>query len=116
MKVDLLVCLSLSLFASACAGDDPDVIATPKLAGNGLSPSALSGSSSNGPVLNANALTSTNLQSMGANASSRDVLRYAIYCALNDSQSASFTVSGTNYTYPGHVGLATGWSSTSLTT
>jgi hypothetical protein len=79
---------------------------TPKIIVNALTPSAFAGS-----LLSSNQLTSTSAATMGATANGRSVLEFAVGCALSNTQSISYTVSGTTYSATGLMGIATGWTS-----
>lgn len=78
---------------------DPDV----------LTPADLTSSALTTTVLNA-----TNAAGMGGSAAARRVLASAIGCALDSSQTVTFTVSGNAYSYTGGLGIATNWTSSAL--
>jgi hypothetical protein len=102
------VFLATILAVAACA-EQPEVDIAPKIVANALSPSALAGSQ-----LSTAQLTSTSAASMGTTANARDVLAFAVSCALGSTQSISYTVGGTGYTAAGLMGVAPGWTSGSL--
>jgi len=54
-------------------------------------------------------LDSNSAAAMGTSQAAREVLAYAVGCALDSTQAISFTVGGTTYTDTGGIGLAKGW-------
>jgi hypothetical protein len=82
----------------------------PRIAGNGLSPSALAGSGLTTSVLDA-----AGAAAMGQTLSARQVLAYAAGCALRNDQTLSYTVDGFTSTLQGAMGLAPAWTGRSLT-
>lgn len=104
----------LLVVLGACAAEPVDGSQTetnvPRIAANALSPAALSSS----------ALTTARLDSAGAAAmaatdAARQVLVYAAGCALDATQSVTFTAGGSPTTLEGAMGLAPAWTSRSLT-
>lgn len=110
----------LSMFAfTACVDQveetDIDVEATPRLAGNALTPQQLSGAS-----LNAGVLSTTNLNAMASTADGRASLPYVIGCALPTGASATaHWTDGSGFpaqqTFSGDIGLGSSWTTTALT-
>lgn len=97
---------------AACAVPAPgesSVASQPLLTANSLTPSQLA----NGQLTTVQ-LDATSAAAMGATADAREVLSYAVNCALSSDQSISFTVDGTAYTYAGALGVATNWTSGAL--
>jgi hypothetical protein len=116
MNSSLFMSVVLCVSSVACIAqdeDDVEIIATPKLAGNGLEAATMWAT---GPTLVAGPLNATNLAAMAADANKRLVLGYVIKCGLSSTQTVSVTVAGTTYSYTGQVGLATTWTTTALTT
>jgi hypothetical protein len=101
------VCASLA----ACATEAPTAPETvvPRLTANSLTPGQLA----NGTLTTVQ-LDATSAAAMGATADARETLSYAVNCALSSSQSITFTVDGTSYTYAGALGLASSWTSAAL--
>lgn len=117
-KVGVLAVLLSSGLWTGCAveGDGatdetPEVEATPRIGLNALSPAALAASQ-----LTIGKLDSAHAAAMAPNTYAAGVLSYAVGCALAGTQSITFTVNGTQYTYPGAFGIATAWTSRALTT
>lgn len=107
-----MIAAGLAASLAACATQDPadpPVTAVPRLTANSLTPGQLA----NGQ-LTTDQLDATSAAAMGATADAREVLAYAVNCALSDGQSISFTVDGTAYTYAGALGLAPSWTSAAL--
>jgi hypothetical protein len=76
---------------------------------NSLSPSELGAGLATTDMIDASSAAA-----MGATAAGRDVLAYAVGCALDATQSISFTVGGTPYTVTGSMGIASGWTAHAL--
>src|SRR5215831_19767335 len=95
-------------------GDDPATETTetdvPRIAANALSPTMLAYS-----ALTTVQLDSAGAAAMGGNASARKVLNYAAGCALDSTQTVSFTLSGVTYTLYGAMGMVPAWTSRALT-
>lgn len=107
-----MIAAGLCASLAACAAQDPatpSVTAVPRLTANSLTPSQLAGSQ-----LSTVQLDATSAAAMAATADAREVLSYAVNCALSADQSITFTVGGTPYTFAGAVGLAPGWTSGAL--
>ena len=92
---------------------------------NALNPNALNPNALNPNALNPNALSTSALLSIQDPGSSgdlsRQLLRYTVSCALNPTQSFSFSWTDTfgvvhPETYSGLLGLAVGWAKTRLST
>jgi hypothetical protein len=103
----------LAVACAACAAEPGDRSATvssiPRIASNALPPGALAGSALTTGVLDAG-----HAAAMAANGNAWLTLRYAVECALEASQSVSFSVGGVSYTLTGSLGLATGWTTAAL--
>jgi hypothetical protein len=107
-----LVVLVLALGACVASpenDDEPAVTNVPRVTANALSPAQLSAG-----LLSTSVLDASNAAAMGANSQARKVLVYAVGCALDATQTITFTASGTQYTYTGGLGLATGWTTGAL--
>jgi hypothetical protein len=102
------VAASLAACATQAPGES-SVTAQPLLTANSLTPSQLAGGQ-----LTTVQLDATSAAAMGATADAREVLSYAVNCALTGDQSISFTVDGTAYTYAGGLGLAASWTAGAL--
>jgi len=104
----------LAVALAACVAEPGDGSATetnvPRIIANALSPGALSGD-----ALTTAQLTSSNAAAMGGTSDARKVLGYAAECALDATQTVSFTVSGTGYSVTGALGMVTDWTSRGLT-
>ena len=94
---------------TACAKLSNAETNTPRIVANSLTPTALIGS-----LLTTSVLNSTSAATMGPYKSARSMLSFAVGCALDWTQSVSFTVSGTTYTYAGLLGVAPGWTTSGL--
>jgi hypothetical protein len=75
-----------------------------------LSLAELAGSQLTTAVLNA-----SNAAAMGQTQTARKVLAFAVACALNSTQTVTYTVGGTSYTETGMQGIAPGWKTASIT-
>ncbi|MDI1448545.1 hypothetical protein [Polyangium sp. 6x1] len=129
MRIELWAMGLSALFSLGCAGDLVDLpddvldgegalVEGNKLSSNSL---ALNSLALNGVVLNGIAINTMDAKSLAAiqdptdrGALARAFLRYAIGCALQTSQSFSFTwTDATNVvhaeTYPGELGVAPAW-------
>jgi hypothetical protein len=90
--------------------DEPTLTNVPRIGTNSLSPTQLAST-----ALTTDVLSSANAAAMGQTAHARKVLAYAVSCALSDTQSVSFVLSGTTYNFYGAMGLVPGWTSNDLT-
>ena len=97
--------------AGGCVEQPVQENAVPRIVMNALSPSAFAASQLTTAVLNG-----TNAAAMGTTNSARKVLSFAATCALDETQSIDFTVSGVQYHYVGLMGVAPAWTSRALTT
>jgi hypothetical protein len=88
---------------------DPGTEVPTKVTVNSLLPTNIAGT-----TLGLNALTASALTSLAQTAGGRSLISYMVDCAFVSAQSITVTVSGTNYTFTGTMGLATGWSSKAL--
>ena len=106
-----MIAAGLCASIAACATQEPAApeTALPRLTANSLTPGQLS----NGQLTTVQ-LDATSAAAMGATADARETLSYAVDCALDSSQSITFTVDGTSYTYAGELGLAPTWTSAAL--
>jgi hypothetical protein len=102
------VFLAALVSVAACA-EQPEVDSTAKIVANALTPTAFA----NG-LLSSVQLTSASAASMGATANGREVLSFAVSCALSSGQSIGYTVGGTSYTANGLMGVAPGWTTGAL--
>jgi hypothetical protein len=111
-KLVALIGVGLGVSLTACmsspTGDD-GTTAVPRISTNSLMPSQLF----NGQ-LTTDQLTATSAAAMASSDDARATLGYAVGCALDASQSITFTVGGTAYTEAGSIGLATDWTSGAL--
>jgi hypothetical protein len=80
-----------------------------RISGNSLAPAALM----NAAVTTAR-LDATSAAAMAGTADAREVLVYAVGCALEATQSVAFTVDGVGHLLTGSIGLAPGWTSGAL--
>jgi len=71
---------------------------------NALAPGALASSGLTTVTLDPNSAAT-----MGNSPEARQVLAYAVGCALDSTQTISFTVDGTTFTASGGLGIAKGW-------
>jgi hypothetical protein len=78
---------------------------------DGLAPAGLASTALTTAMLDA-----TNAAAMGMTQEARDVLAYAVGCALENTQSISFTVGGIEYSDAGGVGIAPDWTTSPLST
>lgn len=88
---------------------EPAPTSVPRIGANSLSPSALAST-----ALTTSVLSSANALAMGQTSQARNVLAYAVGCALSDTQSVSFVLDGTTYNFDGAMGLVPGWTSSAL--
>ena len=65
-------------------------------------------------ALTTSVLNGSNAASMGSTAGARKVLAFAVACALNSTQSITYSVGGVSYTEIGMLGIAPGWKSAAL--
>ena len=132
-QYDFLValCLAVPLFSGGCAAspekyeDDIGVSPSPALNANALNANALNANALNANALSGGALATGSLSADALSAVqhasatgdlSRQLLRYMVSCALDATQSVSFTwVDGDGVahdeTYPGLLALAPSWAS-----
>jgi hypothetical protein len=80
-----------------------------RISGNSLAPAALMNATLTTARLDAAAAAA-----LAGTAEAREVLVYAVGCALDDTQSVAFTVDGVGYTLAGSIGIAPGWTSGAL--
>jgi hypothetical protein len=59
-------------------------------------------------------LDAANAAAMGSSEDARQVLTYAIGCALDSTQTVAYTVDGVTYSSVGGIGLARGWTNSPL--
>ena len=91
-------------------GVDVDVVATPKLATNALTPAQLWNASLSSAVLD-----QTSADAMADTADGRAALSYVVGCALASGNSITAYAGGIPYTFSGSIGLAPGWKTAALT-
>jgi hypothetical protein len=108
--MDRSVVLVGVLAIAGCVELAPEVGVEPRIVSNALSPSAFAASALTSGTLNA-----TSAAAMGQTNSQRKVLSFATTCALDSTQSVSFTISGVEYYYAGLMGVAPAWTSRALT-
>ncbi len=104
-----------SLFAiTACieqpSEPSPEIETAPKITLNSLTPGFLTFSQ-----LSTSALNSSSAAVMGPNKQARSVLTFAAGCALDATQTVSYTVGGSSYTLVGAMGVAPSWTTSGLT-
>ena len=106
-----MIAAGLAAALAACATEPtPEGTSVVQLlTANSLTPSELF----NGQ-LTTTQLDATSAAAMGATDDARRTLSYAVNCALSSSQSVSFTVDGTAYTYVGEIGLQPAWTTGAL--
>ena len=104
---------------------NPNALNPNALNPNALNPNALNPNALNPNALNPNSLSSAALTAItdpGTNGDlSRELLKYTVSCALSSSQSFAFSWTDSSSvthseSYPGLLGLATGWASNALGT
>jgi hypothetical protein len=117
MKTSIIAVLVSVAALGACVDQadvqDDSVTADPRLATNGLVPSAIHTTSINTQALNGLGLSLA--KGMEDTADHRLYTAYLIGCALTPAQCISSTVGGTTYNYCGVVGLAPAWTTRGLT-
>lgn len=91
-------------------GADEHVTSSAVLTANALTPSALA----NG-ALKTELLDASSAAAMAPSSDAREVLAYAIDCALDASQAVTFTAGGASYHLEGALGLAPAWTARALT-
>jgi len=102
------------------AGDDTETVQSAitidnALSANALSANALSANALSANALSANALSANALSANALTASAlhdplaREFLKYVVSCALDDGDGFSMRIDGTNYDFPGQLGLAPQW-------
>jgi hypothetical protein len=91
--------------------DAPVVTNVPRLSANGLAPDALSAS-----ALTTGLLDPETVADMAGDDDAIKVLRYAVECALDATQSFGYDAGGVHHVIAGAMGLATGWMTGSLST
>ena len=109
--MDRSVVLVGVLAIAGCVEVAPEVGVEPRIVTNALSPTAFASSALTTSVLN-----STNAAAMGQTNAQRKVLAFATTCALDATQSVTFTISSVEYTNVGLMGVAPAWTSRALTT
>ena len=67
-----------------------------------------------GSALTTAVLNASNAAAMGPNQTARKVLAFAVACALNSTQTITYTVGGVSYTESGMLGLAPGWKTAAM--
>jgi hypothetical protein len=87
----------------------PVVSNVPRIGANAMSPAALAQAE-----ITTDQLDASSAEAMGQTADARTVLQYAVGCALDTSQSITFTVDDTEYTFSGGMGVAPGWTDGAL--
>src|SRR4051794_19334840 len=111
----------VTLWATGCGGEpaveevssnalsanalSANAVSANALSANALSANALSANALSANALSANALTSTALQDPLA----RQFLKYVVSCALPVDQIINMTIDGSEYKFPGGLGLAPDW-------
>jgi hypothetical protein len=94
-------------------GREPEAAQTvsnvPRIGSNAMSPAALAHA-----ALTTDTLDATSAAAMGQTEDARTVLHYAVGCALDSTQSVTFSVGGTPYTFSGAMGIAPEWTSGAL--
>jgi hypothetical protein len=109
-KSPLVACaLSLGACVASPADPAPATLVVPRLTANALTASAVFHG-----ALTTDVLDGTGAAAMAATGDARQVLAYAVGCALDASQAITFTVGGVEYTDPGALGLAPGWTTGGL--
>jgi hypothetical protein len=98
-----------SATVSTVPGNPTDITDISRIASNSLLASTLASS-----ALTTDRLTASSAAAMGQTAGARTVLAYAAECALDGTQSVTFTVAGTEHTVAGSLGLAPGWTAGAL--
>lgn len=108
--------LALAMWTGCLGGTDAghDVAtgetAAPVLTANALTPAALAHG-----ALTTDQLDAAAAARMAASADAREVLAYAVDCALASTQAVSFESGGTTYQLGGALGLAPAWTDRALT-
>lgn len=104
--------MCISALSGACVDqlddDQTDTTDVPRLAANGMTPNQIQVT-----TLDAAALTGAGITSIAATADGRSFLTYLVGCALTSSQTLT-TTGSTQYSFTGTLGLASGWTSASL--
>jgi hypothetical protein len=67
-----------------------------------------------GSALTTSVLSASNAASMGQTATARKVLAFAVACALESTQTVTYTVGGVSYTDTGMLGIAPGWKTAAI--
>ena len=98
-----------SLGSRQIAADQPEATEVVRQEVNALPPGGLASSG-----LTTVMLTPMSAAAMGISQGARQVLAYAVGCALDSTQTISFTVGGTTFTDSGGLGLANGWTDDAL--
>lgn len=104
------VCFSACAWLfGGCAGEPTDLEPVPtievaRIGSNSLSPGAIAHSS-----LTTVTLDAASAAAMAGSDDARQVLRYAVRCALDSAQSVAFTTSGGFYEFSGDLAVAPGW-------
>ena len=116
MKARIALALVMALSVGACVADtsvedDSTADSTPRLASNGMLPTAISSTN-----IYAFPLTSTQLNQnpVISTASGRSYVQYLVDCALPAGTSVSGTYGFTKYTFAGNIGIAPAWTTRAL--
>lgn len=112
-KVGACVVLAASLGACGVepAPSDFGEPSTHRVGLNSMLPGALASS-----LVTTAALDASTAGAMATSSDAREVLSYAISCALDASQSFTYAAGGVSYTAAGAMGVAPDWASRALTT
>jgi len=117
MKIQLISALLCFSALGACVDQadstDDSVTADPRIATNGLVPTAIHPNSLANGALNGFAISGA--KGMEDTADHRLFTAYLVGCALSTNQCVSSTYNGTTYTYCGVVDLAPAWTTRALT-
>jgi hypothetical protein len=110
-RVGLQLCIPV-LTLAAC-GAEPLEIQTDS-DGIQLGVTPLSVMELGGSALTTSVLNASNAASMGQTATARKVLAFAVACALDSTQTITYTVGGVTYTEAGMLGIATSWKTAAM--
>jgi hypothetical protein len=101
---------SVLALAACIEQPGPEIDVVPKIAVNSLTPGFLTFSQ-----LTTSVLDSSSAVAMGPNKQARSVLAFAAGCALDATQTVSYTLSAGSYTLTGAMGIAPEWTTSGLT-
>src|SRR5205809_1022035 len=106
---------AMAVIGCGQAADDTETVQSAITIDNALSANALSANALSANALSANALSANALSANALTASAlhdplaREFLKYVVSCALDDGDGFSMRIDGTNYDFPGQLGLAPQW-------